>query len=289
MPYEETKGIETYYEQRGEGHPIVFVHGLDGNHESWKYYLDELSQEHQVITYDIRGGGYTGGTEDWPYSIEMFADDLYALVTELALGAPTIVGHSMGAKVALTYAAQYPDALSNLVFASTSHPDTTPGLLPTLLFKGVYVPLQTSLIALFGWETRESVDQWVSQRVFGDENTNDDEDHDLVDSYDAPNEMTAREYWKRNMASFAGEPDSLDLSDVTVPTLVLYGEHDAGIIAESAPRVAEDVSGPAKVVEAPDTGHDLPQESPDLFTQSLTTFVNSSSDDLTEIEMPTKG
>lgn len=233
--------------------------------------MEALSDEYRVIAYDIRGSGYTGPSEERNYSIELFADDLHALVSELRLDDPVVVGHSMGAKVAITYAALYPEYLSTLVFASTSHPETDTGVLPTLLFKGLYLPLQVSTIALLGWEAKQTVDDWVNERVFGD---TDSEANEATPSIDVPEAMTAREFWKRNVASFNGEPNDLKVSSVTVPTLVLYGGNDAELIVESTGRVADEVSAPAEELEISDAAHDLPQSHPGSFNQAIRDFLD---------------
>lgn len=271
MPTVETNGVRTYYEERGEGQPIVLVHGLDGNHSDWAHQLDALSDEYRVIAYDIRGSGYTGSSDERSYSIELFADDLHVLVDKLGLDEPVVVGHSMGAKVAITYAARYPDDLSALIFASTSHPDTDTRLLPTLLFKGLYLPLQVSTIGLLGWEAKQAVDEWVNKRVFGSTDSEVDEESLSVD---VPKEMTAREFWKRNTASFDGEPGDLEVSNVTAPTLVLYGENDAGLIVESAGDVTDEVSAPAEEGKLEDAGHDLPRHHPETFNQAVSDFLD---------------
>lgn len=75
MPTVRSNDIETYYEQRGDGPPIVFVHGAIVDHSQWEPQLEGLSDEYTTIGYDVRGHGRTGGSVDDPYSIDLFDDE----------------------------------------------------------------------------------------------------------------------------------------------------------------------------------------------------------------------
>jgi hypothetical protein len=91
VPTIQTNDVETYYERRGEGPPIVFVHGAWVDHRLWTPQVEALGDDYEVIAYDVRGHGKTGGSEGRRYTIERFAADLKALVDALDLDRPTIV------------------------------------------------------------------------------------------------------------------------------------------------------------------------------------------------------
>jgi pimeloyl-ACP methyl ester carboxylesterase len=93
----------------------VLVHGLGGTGAGiWKRQIAELAAGFHVIVYDLRGSGASEVTPG-PYSIDLLADDLRALVDELGLGRAALVAHSMGGSVALTYAIRYPGDVLALV------------------------------------------------------------------------------------------------------------------------------------------------------------------------------
>ena len=83
MPTILTNGVETYYERRGSGPPVVFVHGAILDHSQWDPQTEELSDDYTVLAYDVRGHGRTGGSRRGSYSVELFADDLAALLDGL--------------------------------------------------------------------------------------------------------------------------------------------------------------------------------------------------------------
>lgn len=102
-----------HYTSRGEGPPIVFVHGLGGSANVWHGTIDALSQHHHCVAMDLRGHGRSEAKGT--FSIEGFAKDVAALVRHLELPAVTLVGHSMGSLVAQQVAISEPDLVSHLV------------------------------------------------------------------------------------------------------------------------------------------------------------------------------
>ena len=93
----------------------MLVHGLGGTGAGiWKRQIAELAAEFRVIAYDLRGSGASEVTPG-PYSIDLLADDLRALVDALGLGRAALVAHSMGGSIALAYAARYPGDVLALV------------------------------------------------------------------------------------------------------------------------------------------------------------------------------
>jgi 3-oxoadipate enol-lactonase len=93
----------------------VLVHGLGGTGASvWRRQIGDLADSFRVISYDLRGSGDSEVTTG-PYTIDLLAGDLRALVEELELGRVALVAHSMGGSIALAYAAAHPDDVSALV------------------------------------------------------------------------------------------------------------------------------------------------------------------------------
>lgn len=108
-------GIELYYTEAGQGEPaLVFLHGGGGWSEHWQAQLPYCVAFTRVVTCDLRGHGRSAAPRG-RYAIETFVDDLHALLTQLAIARPILVGHSLGGTVALRYAFDYPDAVAGLV------------------------------------------------------------------------------------------------------------------------------------------------------------------------------
>ena len=117
-----------------EGTPIVCAHGLTANAYCFQAFADNLAADHQVFAYDLRGRGDSDKPQQG-YTVPLHAVDLAGLIDKLGLERPVLIGHSLGALIALYFAAHYPDKLSKLVLidAGTPLPWNTPEEQPAWL------------------------------------------------------------------------------------------------------------------------------------------------------------
>jgi 3-oxoadipate enol-lactonase len=113
------EGAEIHYEVAGEGRPIVFAHGLGGNHLSWWQQLAHFSPRHQCIAFAHRGFPPSSPVAG-ERAVDAYADDLAALIDELKLEDVVLVAQSMGGWTCLEYALKQPRKVRALVMASTS-------------------------------------------------------------------------------------------------------------------------------------------------------------------------
>ncbi len=104
-----------------DGSPIIFVHGITANAFGFQAFADDLSRDHRIFAYDLRGRGDSDKPENG-YSIPFHAADLADLIDELGLVKPVVAGHSLGALIGLYYAAHYPDKLSKLILIDAGAP-----------------------------------------------------------------------------------------------------------------------------------------------------------------------
>ena len=120
MPFASVNGIKLYYEVHGTaGPPLVFAHGGGADMTQWDPQVEFFSRQFQVITYDSRGHGHSGVPAEG-YSVEIFTEDLSALLRHLAVPRACIIGLSMGGMVAMNLALRHPEAVAALVLVSTA-------------------------------------------------------------------------------------------------------------------------------------------------------------------------
>ncbi|MBL8571020.1 MAG: alpha/beta hydrolase [Phreatobacter sp.] len=116
---ERPDGAVIHYEVAGEGPPMVFAHGLGGNHLSWWQSAPVFAQNHKVVVFSHRGFSPStapGGLPD----PKLYAGDLVALLDALSIPKAVIVGQSMGGWTAVETALAAPERVAGIVMACTS-------------------------------------------------------------------------------------------------------------------------------------------------------------------------
>ena len=128
-------GVEIYYESHGQGEVLVFIPGTGFSGEVWKsQQVPELSKDMRVVIFDPRGCGRSNRVSG-VCTIEQMGCDVAALLDQLGIKAAHVLGHSMGGRIALALALNYPDKVKSLILASSgsgpaarSGQDCIPGL-----------------------------------------------------------------------------------------------------------------------------------------------------------------
>ena len=118
MPYALSNEVKLYYEETGNGYPIIFVHEFGSDIREWEQQLRFFSREYRCIAYNARG--YTpSDVPDRPedYGFEHSVDDIANLMKHLNIKEAHIVGLSMGAYASLVFGIRYPKMAKSLVIA----------------------------------------------------------------------------------------------------------------------------------------------------------------------------
>lgn len=101
--------------------PVVFLHGFMGSGRDWSSVINLLDKQFSAITIDLPGHGATGAmAEDSDYTLSATAAQVIAVLDELGIGKCPLVGYSLGGRLALVLALNYPDRFSHLALESAS-------------------------------------------------------------------------------------------------------------------------------------------------------------------------
>ena len=118
------KNASIFYEKRGKGPAIVFLHGFMENRSMWNFFIDTFSKHFTVIAIDLPGHGKSDDIA-YVHTMEEMADVVRSVVEKEHFRRHFLVGHSMGGYVSMAYAEKFPDALKGLVlFHSTAAADS---------------------------------------------------------------------------------------------------------------------------------------------------------------------
>jgi pimeloyl-ACP methyl ester carboxylesterase len=246
---------------RGDGPPLLLVHGFPFDHRLWAAQTEALSASHRVIAPDLRGFGgsvVTPGT----VTMERHADDLAALLEVLDERRPVVLaGFSMGGYVAFAFRRRHAARLAGLVLCDTrSIADDTAGarnrhdLAARVLEQGAGVVADAMLPRLLAPDTpRRHPEVAAAAR--------------------AMMESTAPEGIAAALRGMAGRPDvTPELGAIAVPTLVVCGEHDALSTPDEMVGMSASIPG-ARFLTVPDAGHLAPLENPAAVTAALAAFL----------------
>ena len=110
--------IHLAYERRGQGTPLVLLHGFPLDHHLWDEVVPLLEDSFDIIVPDLRGFGNSTMIES-ALSMDDYASDIASLLDHLNIQKAAIVGHSMGGYVALAFARLYPERVSGLGLVSS--------------------------------------------------------------------------------------------------------------------------------------------------------------------------
>jgi len=105
--------MKLFYRELGEGQPIIILHGVFGSSDNWITPAKMLSDGRRLYLLDQRNHGQSPKSDE--FNNKVMADDLNEFVEDHQVKKPVIIGHSMGGKVAMTFASLYPDKLSKLI------------------------------------------------------------------------------------------------------------------------------------------------------------------------------
>ncbi|WP_175990592.1 2-succinyl-6-hydroxy-2,4-cyclohexadiene-1-carboxylate synthase [Bacillus sp. Marseille-Q1617] len=113
--------IDYFVDVKGEGFPLVFLHGFTGDSRTWDDITSRIGKTHQCITIDIIGHGKSECPLDAErYSMDAVSRDISNILNQLDIKRAAFIGYSMGGRLALHFSNLYPEYVSVLILESAS-------------------------------------------------------------------------------------------------------------------------------------------------------------------------
>jgi pimeloyl-ACP methyl ester carboxylesterase len=112
-------GVRLAYEVRGEGEPLLLIHGLGYDRLGWGPLPDLLARDFKVVVFDNRGVGDSDVPEG-PYAVSQMVEDAIAVLDAAGIERTHVLGVSLGGYIAQEFALAHPERLDRLVLASTA-------------------------------------------------------------------------------------------------------------------------------------------------------------------------
>jgi pimeloyl-ACP methyl ester carboxylesterase len=273
-------GSRIHYRDEGNrrGEPIVLIHGSNASLHTWEPWVAILGEEFRMITLDLPGHGLTGAVPDEDYSTNAFVKTIDATITQLGLEQFTLGGNSMGGGVTWRYTLKYPEKVNAMLLIGASglpqwqldstrdqskDEKATP-LIFELLTKPWFRAISTKLDPYY----------FTKQGVLAAYNNSPVVTDELIMRYYKLSlREGSREAIMKRLDNLDVESDTTyDLSTITQPTLILWGEEDA-LISLAVAEKFDSVLPVAALVTFPDTGHMLMEEIPGKSAKAVKEFM----------------
>jgi pimeloyl-ACP methyl ester carboxylesterase len=257
MAYLKNNVLDFYYQEQGEGHPLVLIHGLGSSSRDWELQMDAFEEYFKVITLDLRGHGKTSKPRG-PYNMPLFAADTAWLIKELGIGPVFVLGISLGGMVGFQLAIDHPEIVGGLVIVNS-----TPDMKPRSVSERITLWQRFLIVRLMGMEKMGEVlanrflphpDQEELRKVFIERWAENDKDAYL-----------------EAMKAVVGWSVLERLGEIHCPTLVIGADGDYFSIADKEAYTSMIPNAQLKIVE--NTMHALPAEKPEEFNQIVLDFL----------------
>lgn len=252
-------GISLYYEEHGEGAPLLLGHSLTLDGSMYAPAIPHLAKKYRVLNVDFRGHGRSSKPDE-PYTLQSMAEDLYSLLEALGIQKTYYAGLSMGGMVGMRLALSHPEKLEALVLLDTSagaekRRQEFETIAEAMRKSGPSRAVSEFVVNLllsptYQREHPEVVSQLVEKLLQAD----------IVGQYRA------------SLAVIQREDILPKLPSIRLPTLVIVGEEDAATPRAEAEAIASHIPS-AELTVIPQAGHLSIFEKPLEVVQKIFSFL----------------
>jgi len=267
--------MRLFFREEGEGFPIVIVHGLYGSSDNWLTVAKKLAPEYKVFLIDQRNHGRSPNSEE--HSYELMKNDLAEFFDQQGIEKAILMGHSMGGKTAMCFAADYPERIEKLIIV-----DIAPKDYFLLNDESQYYLHNNILRAMLEIdfsrvETRKQVEDFLNEHIDSPQIV-----QFLLKSV-SRNKETNRFEWRLNVPVLYDNLDEIikgvnahwfddRLPIKNYPVLFIKGANSNYILQEDYPSIRR-IYPEAEIAEIPHAGHWLHAEQPQLFMDIVWKFI----------------
>lgn len=264
--------VKLFFRKKGNGAPLVILHGLYGASDNWLTIARNLSDRYTVYAVDLRNHGNSPHHPEHTY--RAMVGDVAAFFAEQKLEPAVILGHSMGGKVAMLFAADYPEKVVKLIIADIAPKNYLEAGDETQYFFHRNVLLAMMEFDFSAVKNRRQVEERLGEKI--------DDTRVIrfllknIKADPARKTMSWRlnpEALYNNLEEIVEGVNRRWLDDriplVAYPVVFIRGLNSPYIMDRDIPGIRE-IYPEARIVDIPDAGHWLHAEQPTLFMKAVT-------------------
>ncbi|MDD7920082.1 alpha/beta fold hydrolase [Actinomycetospora callitridis] len=261
-------GVRLAYRDRGEGEPVVFVHGTPSWSHEWRHVVPAVEAAgHRVVTYDLLGYGDSERPLDRDTSVAAQTDLLLGLLDELGLERPSLITHDIGGAIGQRIAVLHPQRARRLMLIDTVSYDSW----PSETWREIIRTRLESYAAMSAADFEEMLTRQLRMTVAG--TMGDDDLRAYLAPHRTPLGRTSFfEHQVRHYDSRYTEELTDRLGDIAMPVRIVWGARDRWQPVGYAERLAADIPG-AGLVVVPDAGHFVMEDEPERVTREVLDFL----------------
>jgi len=263
------EGHSTHYIEKGEGDPIILLHGFGGDSNSWDGNIDALAEHFKVYALDLWGCGYST-RELLDFGYPLYSDQLLNFIDTVGIERAHLIGQSMGGGTIIYFAARHRERVKSIVLVCSGGMPNPPipahRIIATPLLGEIVLSLPTDFIRKLVMKrvylyrkpiTKEYFDKitW-SQKIKGSNET----------------------FLKiLRLKFFDTLQDEIHrLGEMDVPILIVWGRHDKGIPLKRGQQMQQILKG-SQLVVFEQSAHEPHDEQPEEFNRIAISFLTSES------------
>lgn len=266
-------GMSVHYRDEGNASdsiPIVLLHGTGASLHTWDGWVNALKNDHRVIRLDLPAYGLTGPNPTGDYSQEFYATFVNDFLTKIGVTKCIIAGNSLGGSIAWNFALKYPEKTSKMILVDAGGYATKSKSVP-IAFQIAGFPVIKNL---FKYITPRSIVEKSVENVYADKSKVTPE---LVDRYF---ELSLREGNRKafidRMSAFrnngSGSDKSLEIKNLQMPTLIIWGDKDFLIPIDVAEKLHKDLPNDTLVIFK-NLGHTPMEEDAVTTVEAVKSFL----------------
>ena len=259
MPKIQLADISLYYEEAGQGPPVLLLHGLGSSARDWELVAPQLAAGHRVIRPDVRGHGRSDKPPG-PYSVPLFAKDVAALCDRLGLTQLHVMGLSMGGMIAFQLALDRPELVRSLTIVNSG-----PDMVPRTASRFVAFKMRLLLLRLFGPPFLAKI---VARKLFPKP-----EQDALRQQVQAALGSNDPQVYLDATRALIGWTVLPRLGEISCPVLILASDNDYTPLSEKQAYAA--LLKNARLEEVRDSGHASPMDQPAQVSEKALRFFQS--------------